>query len=43
MEQEAAYLAALPSVVSYRIDGRSLTLLSAEGTNVASYTRASNP
>jgi heat shock protein HslJ len=43
MEQEAAYLAALPSAVSYRIDGRSLTLLSAEGTNVASYTRASNP
>lgn len=40
MEQEAAYLAALPLAASYRLVGRSLELLSAEGTLVASFTRA---
>ena len=39
MEQEAAYLAALPTAVRYRVGGRSLELLSAEGTIVVSYTR----
>ena len=32
MEQEAAYLAALPTAVGYRLDGGSLALLSADGT-----------
>jgi len=40
MDQEAAYLGALPTAVGYRVDGGSLTLLSADGTHVASYTRA---
>jgi len=40
MEQEAAYLAALPTAVRYRIDGGSLALLSADGTYVAAYARA---
>ncbi len=40
MEQEAAYLAVLPTAVRYRVDGGSLALLSADGTYVASYTRA---
>ena len=40
MEQEAAYLAALPTAVGYRVDGGSLALVSADGTYVASYTRA---
>jgi heat shock protein HslJ len=39
MEQEAAYLAALPSAVEYRVDGDSLALLTADGTYVASFTR----
>lgn len=39
MEQEAAYLAALPTVVRYRVEGRSLKLLSADRT-VVSYGRA---
>jgi N-acetyl-anhydromuramyl-L-alanine amidase AmpD/heat shock protein HslJ len=38
MEQEAAYLAALQSAARYAIRGRSLELLSAEGTNVVTYT-----
>ncbi len=37
MEQEAAYLAALPTAVRYRLDGGTLALLSADGTYVASY------
>jgi heat shock protein HslJ len=40
MEQEAAYLAALPTAVHYRLDGGSLALLAADGTYVASYIRA---
>jgi heat shock protein HslJ len=40
MEQEAAYLASLPTAVSYRVDGGSLSLLSADGTTVTSFTRA---
>ena len=43
MDQEAAYLAALPTAVGYRLDGASLSLLSADGANVASYTRATQP
>jgi heat shock protein HslJ len=43
MEQEAAYLAALPTAVHYRVAGASLELLSAEGTLVASFTRAPEP
>jgi heat shock protein HslJ len=43
MDQEAAYLAALPTAVGYRVDGGSLALLSADGTYVASYTRAAQP
>jgi heat shock protein HslJ len=40
MEQEAAYLAGLPTAVRYRVDGRSLTLERADGTIFATYTRA---
>ena len=43
MEQEAAYLAALPTAVGYRVDGGSLALLGADGTYVVSYTRAAQP
>jgi len=43
MDQEAAYLAALPTAVGYRVDGGSLTLVSGDGTTVASYTRATLP
>jgi heat shock protein HslJ len=43
MDQEAAYLAALPTAVGYRVDGGSLALVSADGTYVASYTRAAQP
>jgi heat shock protein HslJ len=43
MEQESAYLAALPSAVRYRVDGRSLELSSADGKLVASYVRAATP
>ncbi len=39
MEQEAAYLAVLPSAVEYRVDGDSLALLTADGTYVASFAR----
>lgn len=38
MEQEAAYLAALPTVVGFRVERGVLELLSAEGTAVVSYT-----
>ncbi len=37
MEQEAAYLTVLPSAVTYRVDGRSLELLSADGTRLVTY------
>lgn len=40
MEQEAAYLAALPAATSYRVDAGSLALLGTDGTYVASYARA---
>ena len=43
MEQESAYLAALPIAVRYVIAGRSLELLTAAGSLVVSYTRASEP
>lgn len=39
MEQEAAYLAALPTATEYRLDGRSLELRT-DDTIVATYTRA---
>ena len=39
MDQEASYLAALPTAVGYRLDGGRLALLSADGTLV-SYSRA---
>jgi heat shock protein HslJ len=39
MAQEAAYLAALTTAVSYRVEGGTLALLSADGTYVASYVR----
>ena len=37
MEQEAAYLATLPTAVRYRLDGDSLALLRPDGTYVASF------
>lgn len=40
MEQEAAYLAALPTATHFRVDGGSLALLAADGTFVASYVPA---
>jgi heat shock protein HslJ len=40
MEQEGAYLGALPTATGYRLDGSSLQLLRADGTGLASYTRA---
>ena len=43
MEQEAAYLAALPTAVRYQISGPSLELQTAEGTLVATFTRTSEP
>jgi heat shock protein HslJ len=43
MEQEAAYLAALPTAARYRVAGRSLELLTAEGTPVASFTHVPEP
>ena len=42
MEQEAAYLAALPAAESYRVDGSSLQLLSPDGTTVATFARATS-
>jgi heat shock protein HslJ len=39
MDQEAAYLTALLSAVQYRVDGGSLSLLSADGTYVATFAR----
>jgi heat shock protein HslJ len=40
LEQEAAYLAALPTANHYRVDGDSLALLRPDETFVASYVRA---
>ena len=39
MDQEAAYLAALPTAVGFRVNGGMLELLSTEGTAVVTYTR----
>ena len=39
MDQEAAYLAALPTAVGFRVNGGTLELLSAEGSAVATYVR----
>ena len=41
MEQETAYLALLPTAVSYRLDGNVLELLAADGTRLVTYTRSS--
>jgi hypothetical protein len=38
MEQEAAYLAALPRTVRYRIEGDRLSLEAADGARLATYT-----
>ncbi|HEX5939440.1 MAG TPA: META domain-containing protein, partial [Dehalococcoidia bacterium] len=43
MDQESAYLAALASTESFRIDGGSLSLLRADGTFVASYVPTTSP
>ncbi|HEX5619755.1 MAG TPA: META domain-containing protein [Solirubrobacteraceae bacterium] len=40
MEQEQAYLSALPLAAGYRVEGSKLSLLTAEGTYVATYQRA---
>ena len=40
MEQEQAYLSALPLTASYRVEGDRLSLLTAEGTYVAAYQRS---
>jgi heat shock protein HslJ len=40
MEQEAAFLAALPTADHYRVDGGSLALLTPDGTFVASLVRS---
>ena len=40
IEQEQAYLAALPLAASYRVEGNRLSLLTAEGTYVATYERS---
>jgi heat shock protein HslJ len=40
MEQEQAYLSALPLTASYRVEGNRLSLLTAEGTYVATYERS---
>lgn len=40
MEQEAAYLAVLPTAVGFEVDGPSLALLNADGARVAVYVRA---
>jgi heat shock protein HslJ len=43
MEQEAAYLAALPTAVRFRTDGGSLELLSESDTGVVAYAKATTP
>ncbi len=40
MEQEADYLAALNSVTRYRIEGRTLVLINADGKDVLIFTKA---
>jgi heat shock protein HslJ len=39
MEQEQAYLSALPLAAAYRVEGEMLSLLAADGTIVATYVR----
>ena len=39
MEQERAYLDALPAAAKYEVDGSNLTLLAADGTIVATLAR----
>jgi heat shock protein HslJ len=39
MEQEQAFLSALPAAVAYRVDGAMLSLLTADGTFVATLER----
>ncbi len=41
MEQESAYLALLPTAVSYRLDGNVLELLAADGTRLVTYALSS--
>jgi heat shock protein HslJ len=43
MKQEAAYLAALPTAVGFRVSGRTLELLTAEETPLLSYSRKPPP
>lgn len=43
MEQEAAYLASLPTAVRFRIEEGILELFAADGTFVASYSRLEEP
>jgi heat shock protein HslJ len=43
MEQEAAYLAALPTATRYRVDGRRLTLARDDGARVADFVARSVP
>ena len=43
MDQEAAYLAELPTAVGYRLDGASLALSAWTARIVASYARATQP
>ena len=43
MEQEQAYLAALPRARSWRLEGTLLSLFTAEDTYVATYQRAPSP
>jgi heat shock protein HslJ len=40
MEQETAYLALLPTAVSYRVDGNVLELLAGDGTRLVTYSRS---
>jgi heat shock protein HslJ len=40
MEQEAAFLTALPTAARYEVVGPNLSLLTAEATIVATFTRA---
>jgi heat shock protein HslJ len=37
MEQEQAYLSALPTAANYTVEGSTLSLLTAQGTYVAVY------
>jgi hypothetical protein len=43
MEQEATYLALLPTAVAFRLDGRALELLDVDDKRLVSFTRAAQP